>query len=71
MIKVGIVGCGYWGPNLIRDFSEIDGVKVASCADLSDARLGAIKKRLPEITVTKNADDITSGPGDLILPVLS
>jgi predicted dehydrogenase len=60
MVKIGIVGCGYWGPNLVRDFSEIDGVKVASCADLSESRLAAVKKRLPEVSATKNSADIIS-----------
>lgn len=58
MIKIGVIGCGYWGPNLIRDFSETDGVEVAACADLSEDKLIPIKKRLPNCITTKNSADI-------------
>ena len=58
MVRVGIIGCGYWGPNLVRDFYEVDDVKVVSCADLSDDRLSAIKKRYPDVVTTKNSADI-------------
>ena len=39
MIGVGVLGCGYWGPNLIRNFSEIEGLSGAS-------RSSVIKKSL-------------------------
>lgn len=58
MVRIGIIGCGYWGPNLVRDFYEVDDVKVVSCADLSDDRLAAIKKRYPDVVITKNSSDI-------------
>ncbi len=58
MVKIGIIGCGYWGPNLIRDFSEIDNVEITSCADLVEERLAAIKKRLSNVATTKNAEDV-------------
>ncbi len=58
MARIGIIGCGYWGPNLVRDFYEVDDVKVISCADLSDDRLAAIKRRYPDIATTKNSADI-------------
>lgn len=62
MVRLGIIGCGYWGPNLIRDFSESDKAKVATCADLSEARLAAIRRRYPEVKVTTNSDDIMKDP---------
>ena len=32
LIRVGLIGCGYWGPNLVRTLHEIDGVKLARVA---------------------------------------
>lgn len=58
MIKIGIIGCGYWGPNLIRDFSEIDNVEILTCADLSVKRLTPLKKKFPQIVMTTNSADI-------------
>ena len=34
MLKVGVIGCGYWGPNLIRNFVQINETEVARVADL-------------------------------------
>jgi len=54
MIKIGVIGCGYWGPNLIRNFGDIDNVQVVACADLKEERLGFIKKRFPQIKAMNN-----------------
>jgi len=58
MIKIGIIGCGYWGPNLVRDFSEIDGVKIVKCCDLSEEKLTFIKRRWPDVTTTRESRDV-------------
>ncbi len=58
MVRIGIIGCGYWGPNLIRDFYETDGVKIVSCADLSEARLAPVRKRFPDIATTTDSAEI-------------
>ena len=52
-LRVAVVGAGYWGPNLIRNFSEAPGGDVVAVADLSADRLVAIRKRFPAVrTVT-------------------
>jgi predicted dehydrogenase len=33
MVKIGIIGLGYWGPNILRNFCSIDGVKVVAVCD--------------------------------------
>ena len=52
MIRVGIIGVGYWGPNLIRNFSDLDDAQVVACADLSEDRLKKIAKRYPGVSCT-------------------
>ena len=42
MIKVGIVGLGYWGPNLVRNFQSVNGAEVHSVADFDNNRLQKI-----------------------------
>lgn len=48
-IKIGIVGCGYWGPNVIRNFSEVSEADVVACCDLKKERLKYIKQRFPYV----------------------
>ncbi len=57
-MKLGIVGCGYWGPNLIRNFNSINGVEMAYCADLDEKRLSHIKSLYPKIKATRNYAEI-------------
>ena len=49
MIRVGIVGLGYWGPNLVRCFSELPDCKVTAVCDQSYDSLIRIKDRFPSV----------------------
>ncbi len=62
IIKVGVIGCGYWGPNLTRNFRFHDNCEVKWVCDLSEERLAYIKKLYPEVKTTKNVDDVTGDP---------
>jgi predicted dehydrogenase len=58
-IKIGAIGSGYWGPNLIRNFIEMPDTKVAGVADLDPARLAAVRTRFPQIgTLTTDYRDL-------------
>jgi predicted dehydrogenase len=57
-IKIGIIGCGYWGPNLIRNFVEITQSDVVMVADLREERLSHIKASYPQIQVTKDYKEL-------------
>ena len=64
MISVGVIGCGHWGPNHIRTFSQLSNSEVVMCSDLDRDRLSAIKNLFPQIKATEdyrdilNADDV-------------
>jgi predicted dehydrogenase len=58
VIGVGIVGYGYWGPNLLRNFSEVPGCKVVSVSDLQDARLAKVRARYPSVKTTTSVGDL-------------
>ncbi len=62
MIKVGVIGCGHWGPNHIRIFSSLPNTQAAICADISDERLAAIKALYPSIITTKDYQQILRSP---------
>lgn len=57
-IRVGVIGCGYWGPNLIRNFSEIPTSEVVAVSDLREDRLKSIKSANRDIAVTKDYHDL-------------
>jgi predicted dehydrogenase len=50
-MKVGVIGCGYWGPNLIRNFIQSNKVEELFCCDLDPKRLDRMKKLYPSIHV--------------------
>ncbi|MBI4355035.1 MAG: Gfo/Idh/MocA family oxidoreductase [Candidatus Omnitrophica bacterium] len=49
MLKVAIIGCGYWGQNLIRNCQDTDGVSVVACVDARPDRLAYIRQRFPHV----------------------
>jgi predicted dehydrogenase len=62
MIGIGVIGYGYWGPNLVRNFMEASGSTVISIADLRTERLAEAQNRYPSIKIKKNPDDIFADP---------
>jgi predicted dehydrogenase len=56
--KIGVIGAGYWGPNLIRNFVELPNSDVVMVADLKDERLEHIQTRYPKVSVTKDYRDL-------------
>jgi len=62
MVKIAVIGCGYWGPNLIRNFSEIEGCQLAACCDLNKNRLDAIKGRYPLTELALDYRAVLSNP---------
>ncbi|MCA9400636.1 MAG: Gfo/Idh/MocA family oxidoreductase, partial [Candidatus Omnitrophica bacterium] len=62
MIKVGVIGCGHWGPNHIRIFSHLANSVSFMCADLNEERLKKIKETFLNIKTTQNYKDILNHP---------
>jgi predicted dehydrogenase len=50
-IRLGFIGCGYWGPNLVRNFAELEGCLVASVAELDGERRQRVSARHPAARV--------------------
>ncbi len=63
MINIGIVGYGYWGPNLVRNFAETPGANVAAVADLDSSKLALVQRRFPAIKTTTDFRELLSDPG--------
>ncbi|MBK9292947.1 MAG: Gfo/Idh/MocA family oxidoreductase [Oligoflexia bacterium] len=61
-VRVGIIGAGRWGPNLIRNFNTDAGSVVMAVADTSIARLNIIKDKYPDVKVTESAHEVLTSP---------
>jgi predicted dehydrogenase len=61
-ISVGVVGCGYWGPNLIRNFRALPGSRLKTICDLSQDRLNHLKGLYPELEATTRYEDLIKDP---------
>lgn len=59
-IKVGVIGCGYWGPNLIRNFSQNYHTDLRFACDLNEDRLERIRVRYPHARTTTDYKEILS-----------
>lgn len=62
MISVGVIGCGQWGPNHVRVFSQLPNARAVMCADLSAQRLKAIKENFLNIQTVTDYKDILKNP---------
>lgn len=49
-MSIGVVGCGYWGPNLVRNFNDLPQAKVSALCDMDSKRLEHMHARFPNIT---------------------
>jgi predicted dehydrogenase len=58
MMRVGVIGYGYWGPNLVRNFMEAPGSTVVAVCDLRIERLVQLQARYPTIQTVKNCQEL-------------
>ncbi len=65
-MKVGIIGLGYWGPNLVRNFMSHPDVSQVYGCDLSDDRLSLIKKRFPATLLLKDYNEMLNKDIDIV-----
>jgi predicted dehydrogenase len=61
-LRVGVVGLGYWGPNLARNFAAIEGCELAYCCDASEAARRRVSQMFPNANVTAELDALLGDP---------
>jgi predicted dehydrogenase len=62
VISVGVIGYGYWGPNLVRNFAEMENTRVARVCDLSPKRLELVRRRYPTVPVGTDWRELIADP---------
>lgn len=66
-MKIAIIGLGYWGPNLIRNFNNTDGVTEVSCFDLDPERSAKARKRFPGLRIHSSYEDVLKSDIDAVV----
>jgi predicted dehydrogenase len=65
-IRVGVIGCGYWGPNLIRNFAGCPLTELAAACDASPRRLEAVGRTNPHLRLVGSVDELLELPLDAV-----
>lgn len=61
-LRAGVVGLGYWGPNLVRVLMDLEGVELAWLCDLDEQRLQKFERRCPNARPTRRFEDLLEDP---------
>jgi predicted dehydrogenase len=61
-MNIGVIGYGYWGPNLVRNFSETASGTVAAVADLDAKKLAQLNKRYPAVRTSTDFQEVLRDP---------
>ncbi len=62
ILNIGVIGYGYWGPNLVRNFAELTDARVHTVADLNPKALEIVARRYPATKVTTDAQALIRDP---------
>ncbi len=62
MIGVGVIGYGYWGPNLVRNFSQLDDVQLVGVADKRAEILERVGGKYPHLKLTSDYEELLNNP---------
>jgi len=60
VIRMGVIGYGYWGPNILRVFNTVEGSKVIAVCDIKQDALKRVRKIYPEVRVTTDPEELLS-----------
>ena len=71
MLQVGVIGYGYWGPNIVRNFHGTEGFHVRAVCDKSPDSLQRARKIYPALTFTQDVKDIVESPEIDVVAVIT
>ena len=61
-VSIGVIGCGYWGPNLLRNFAENESCELRWICDLDQNRLDSLGRRYPAVRTTTEYKQLVADP---------
>jgi len=60
MLNVAVVGCGYWGPNLVRNFYQLSDCRVLKVCDMDEGRLSHMRQLYPGVETTRSFEEVVA-----------
>jgi predicted dehydrogenase len=63
VIRFGVIGYGYWGPNIVRNLHSLDNSQVVAVCDKNPAALKRVKQSYPGVDVVQEPSDVLTSPG--------
>jgi predicted dehydrogenase len=70
-VNFGVIGYGYWGPNIVRNLVGLEGSQVKAIAEISPAARARAQKAYPGITVTADSAEVIKSPDVDVVAVIS
>ena len=70
-MKFGVIGYGYWGPNIVRNLMNLDGSEVYAIADMSPAAQARARKAYPGVHITCSAMEVITSPEVDVVAIIS
>jgi predicted dehydrogenase len=61
-VRIGVVGLGYWGPNLMRNLQELEAAELVYACDRDESRLAKTARRYPSVRATTELDELLADP---------
>jgi len=61
-LNIGVIGYGYWGPNIVRNFYNTPNARVVSVCDVNSKALDRVRQGYPSVAVTSDPKDILDSP---------
>lgn len=71
MINTGVIGYGYWGPNIVRNFAANPDLNVIKVSDMATDRLALLTKNHPDIQAEGNAENILNDPDIALIAIIT
>jgi predicted dehydrogenase len=62
VIRVAVVGCGYWGPNVVRNLEALDDAGVRTVCDIDPERLEPLRRRYPSVRLASDVREVLEDP---------
>jgi len=71
MIRVGVIGYGYWGPNIVRNLHTLDECELAGVCDRSQSALARARRTYPDLLFTDSAMELITSPKNDVIAVVT
>jgi predicted dehydrogenase len=71
MIRCGVIGYGYWGPNIVRNLRNLDSVQVVAICDKSSEALKRAARAYPDVRVSGDCSEVLTSPDIDVVAVIT